>query len=43
MTNDEWRVASVLLGARATSHSHCVSDSVSISLSKFPERETQAE
>jgi hypothetical protein len=34
-------MASVLLGAHATSHSHCVS--VSVSISKIPERETPAE
>ena len=39
MKSEEWRVKSVPLGDRATSHSHCVS----ISLSKIPERETQAE
>jgi hypothetical protein len=38
-------MTSVLLGSRATSHSHCVSvsDSLSDSLSKIPERETQTE
>lgn len=45
MANDEWRVTSVPLRTRATPNSHCVSISVSVSdsLSKIPERETQTE